>query len=331
MKVRQNASNPKMNLYKSSFLNDRPSLPPDMFTKPDVPEVAATNKSIFSKINLFRRRPTLDNIKPMAEEMTPQKYLEKTNRRRTGSLGNLHYNYLTRTSAGRQSLFAAPVTEEAPNDLLENTTIADLIRALEVAHTHANTGWTEDAMSEPKRKFGTASLTPPKVSSLLTLFPQNLPNRSSMRRGSERARPPLRQSLSTSGNFPLTQYGDFHFVQNKDPPPYKPTDSPKPIKRRFSVRPSNLSTPPGQLHSNTSGSSSSLAGAPSTILQRRLSVRPSPLARTNLRQSQESNRNPLWRPAQLQQDSLGPSRHLSLSNLYDKRTDDAERKRTDSR
>lgn len=70
------------------------------------------------------------------------------------------------------------------NNLLEETSLADFLRALTVLHASvaANNGnWTsatnEDQIrrDQPRRKLGTASLTPPKLPSLFTLFSPSPP------------------------------------------------------------------------------------------------------------------------------------------------------------
>ncbi|XP_016903883.2 uncharacterized protein LOC107992487 isoform X2 [Apis cerana] len=70
------------------------------------------------------------------------------------------------------------------NNLLEETSLADFLRALTVLHASvaANNGNWSSATNEdqirrdqPRRKLGTASLTPPKLPSLFTLFSPSPP------------------------------------------------------------------------------------------------------------------------------------------------------------
>ncbi|XP_003696976.2 uncharacterized protein LOC100865746 [Apis florea] len=70
------------------------------------------------------------------------------------------------------------------NNLLEETSLADFLRALTVLHASVatnNGNWTsatnEDQIrrDQPRRKLGTASLTPPKLPSLFTLFSPSPP------------------------------------------------------------------------------------------------------------------------------------------------------------
>ncbi|KAH0535692.1 hypothetical protein KQX54_018257 [Cotesia glomerata] len=55
------------------------------------------------------------------------------------------------------------------SSLLEETTLADFIRALTALHSQVG-AVPDEYMKKPQRKMGTASLTPPKLPSLFTLF-----------------------------------------------------------------------------------------------------------------------------------------------------------------
>lgn len=60
------------------------------------------------------------------------------------------------------------------NNLLEETSLADFLKALTALHARVGTGTIPDEyIAKPKRKLGTACLTPPKLPSLFTLFSQN--------------------------------------------------------------------------------------------------------------------------------------------------------------
>ncbi|XP_026464332.1 LOW QUALITY PROTEIN: open rectifier potassium channel protein 1-like [Ctenocephalides felis] len=63
--------------------------------------------------------------------------------------------YIQNTQKGRPSLFSLP-PDEGKRSLLEETSIADLLRALNTLHE-------QDGNFEPKRKLGTASMTPPEM------------------------------------------------------------------------------------------------------------------------------------------------------------------------
>lgn len=107
--------------------------PPQSQTPPPPPK-----KSFLSKINLGRLSPSDASGVGSAFEppQEARRYLEHTARGRE-STNSLRKQYLNATSRGRPSIFAA--AESPDQDLLENTTIADLIRALEVAHIQENT------------------------------------------------------------------------------------------------------------------------------------------------------------------------------------------------
>lgn len=81
-------------------------------------------------------------------------------------------HYYTHTGAANQT----SVATEGSN-LLEETSLADFLRALTLLHASVDTAgsWTgaEDGLlhrNKPRRKMGTACLTPPKLPSLFTLF-----------------------------------------------------------------------------------------------------------------------------------------------------------------
>lgn len=108
-------------------------------TPPVAGTPAVARKSILSKILPGRLSPGVGDSNVVIQFDPPQdakKYLETTGRGRE-STNSLRKQYLNATSRGRPSIFTA--TESPDQDLLEKTTIADLIRALEVAHIQDNT------------------------------------------------------------------------------------------------------------------------------------------------------------------------------------------------
>lgn len=306
--MRSKASKPKENLYKASLTTklryDSESgidFPKELPTKMNA---TATNKTFLSKLNPFKRKISTQmkrhSLAP-GQELDPQKYLSSTRNGRS-SVNSLAKSYLTQTATGRPSLFSMPCYEEEQN-LLETTTIADLIRALEMVHTDANTTTSsqETLQSKKHRKLGTDHLNSPrKVSSLLTLFPKSFDSSLTVGTGMEASRPPRRRLYSCSNTTPapvnnfdnrgqiLGDNSPFTRHPSLRPPPYSPAsslDSPTALKRRFSVRASNLSVPPGQFHKQkrsvtindfavTTPTSSAVS------FQRKLSWRPSPLATT---------------------------------------------------
>lgn len=302
---------------------------------PDQQVGETTSDTILSKINPFKKR-VLDNTTDKRHSLTgqefdAQRYLERTARGRESKASVFTpKQYLQATARGRQSAFSILSTaRDDQQDVLETTTIADLIRAIEVVHTKVQQENASPLMTgrfdSPKRKMGTASLTPPKMSS-----PEQ--GRAGARRGSLRPTPTYTTIFNSKAadmrrrksHIPI---GD----DNKQLPPYVATNSPSPLKRRFSVRPTHLNIPPGQAPPSPPGSA----------LHRRTSIKPSPLSRSTAGQSsgrfarnnfqshvaQPSGsphrlhpndspspvaRYPLWRPVQLQ---VPRSRHGSVSNL----------------
>ncbi|XP_018797056.1 PREDICTED: open rectifier potassium channel protein 1 isoform X2 [Bactrocera latifrons] len=235
----------------------------------------------------------------------------------------------------RPSLFS--VASEEEREVLENTTIADLIRALEVMHTQ--TVMEEAADSPPaithsdmggifggsnkQRKMGNAGMDLPDVPPLFSLFSND--NKRAMNSAAANRlyarRSTVVGALPTSFNAPtgstttlaasgptsmLTRRRKSSAVQQipEPPPSYSERDTnvssttnstttpSNKFKRRFSVRPTALQIPPGKApppgaNMNIALASQNIVPAAPTlssastqsVLQRRLSLRPSPLAR----------------------------------------------------
>lgn len=234
----------------------------------------------------------------------------------------------------RPSLFSSASQEDVA--VLENTTIADLIRALEMVHTQAVMDEQVEASAlanksssgglsnlfrsdKKKRKVGSAGLDPPQLPPILSLFGTDsktmnaaAANRLYARRSTivgtlPQTQQQLNQTSITPGNI-LTKRRQST-VQIKEPPPsYTERDNQSTVtsasgaqskfKRRFSVRPTALQIPPGMapppgdnvntvISPTATGASTSSTGQPigppsQTILQRRLSLRPSPLAQPTI-------------------------------------------------
>lgn len=343
MKQTKKYSIPEIFSSKSEWNNRSVTLNiPDTLQVP----TEARNRSFISKINPFKARVMSQDGKRhsvASQDINPQIYLENTSRGRESRI-SLPRQYLQASARGRNSVFS--ILEQPQNsnntELLESTTIADLIRALEVVHTKANIS-SENALfgsyaDGPRRKVGT--VTPPSPPNLNHL---QVPNNRS-RRGSLRPVPAYTTIFATNNSRRKSLYLDPESLPTarrsslRPPPPYSVT--PKPMARRFSVRPTNLSIPPGQAPpTNPSIQASSM-------LQRKLSLRPSPLARntpsqasgryakqgtqtqtTSVNRLQPPNvtsRNLLWRPAQLH---ASRAESDSLSELNEK----CERKRSDSK
>nr|XP_050848064.1 open rectifier potassium channel protein 1 isoform X1 [Vespula vulgaris]XP_050848065.1 open rectifier potassium channel protein 1 isoform X1 [Vespula vulgaris]XP_050848066.1 open rectifier potassium channel protein 1 isoform X1 [Vespula vulgaris]XP_050848067.1 open rectifier potassium channel protein 1 isoform X1 [Vespula vulgaris]XP_050848069.1 open rectifier potassium channel protein 1 isoform X1 [Vespula vulgaris] len=141
--------------------------------------------------------------------------------------------YYTHTGANFPSLMES-------NNILEETSLADFLRALTVLHAKISTVPSDYSNTrKPQRKMGTASLTPPKLPSLFTLFSQSADsqghsqsNQNTVTTSSSNRRYSLRPSEYSPASTP--SYARRGSAIN----PIKP--------RRFSLRPvaTPTSTPP---------------------------------------------------------------------------------------
>lgn len=152
--------------------------------------------------------------------------------RRDSTTSNLRRHYYTHTGAGSN------LNTETTNNLLEETSLADFLRALTALHASVvtNGSWTSATntdqiqRNQPRRKMGTASLTPPKLPSLFTLFSPSPPT-----------------STTQSNQNTITQEFNANSNENKLPWPQNRRESrrgslifaaPTTTKsRRFSLRP----------------------------------------------------------------------------------------------
>nr|XP_029721873.1 open rectifier potassium channel protein 1-like [Aedes albopictus] len=329
MKIRQKAQKSRDNLLRTALSNSKQQFGSNVsFEAPPPPRerlssFSALNRRLLQRLNPFRKSSVPSETKPSpiydVESARPiESYLSSTSRGRASMFNfSPQQQYLAATAKGRGSLMSLPPSDE---HLLETTTIGDLIRALQMAHTQAAVSnyATVGAGKPPQRKIAT-SAAPQMPPSIMSIFPNN-PD-SAPRRGS--LKPHLGQSLSNPlqssplSHNPVTS----STFRPANPPPYSATSpytpSPKPLRRRFSVRLSSLAYPPGQCPrsgtpvdpSSPLTSSSSSLHTPTTTLQRKLSNRPSPLAIQN--QSLltvpssvgASGTTKPWRPALLRSDS----------------------------
>lgn len=303
------ARKPKENLYKTSLqtkLRYEPEAVADDFPGelPTKLDGTATNKSLLSKLNPFKRKiPNMMKRHSLAPglELDPQKYIRSTQAGRA-SVSSLSRNYLTQNR--RPSMFARPSGDEQ-QDLLETTTVADLIRAIEMVHTDnavGSSGLEEALAGMKKRKLGLDNSTSRRQSLFTLERPQP-----SQTMHAQTIHKPSRSRLDSTSSTPYVSSENFRgrilgdqnlFVRRpsmRPPPPYTttPTEvlSLKPaLKRRFSVRPANLDKAPGQSPSpqNTQITASSQQQAATlavTPFQRKLSWRPMP---SSLAQSNET-------------------------------------------
>lgn len=184
-------------------------------------------------------------------ELNAQKYLGQIQSGRA-SVSSLSKSYL---SHARPSLYTVPCHEEEQN-LLETTSVADLIRALEIFHT-------DNVKAQNLQQQNKAETTPRK-SSLLTLLHRRHHSSHTIHGGptaGDEAIKRARLYSCVTGNLHDNERGNPFIKQRSPslfpPPPYSlssPTSGVKndlinpTLKRRFSVRPANLDKAPGQFH-----------------------------------------------------------------------------------
>lgn len=296
LRLRQLNKRKSTDLYRASF-----ALPKNVHSvlvniEPSSENIlpsTSNTPSLFSRWNPFRKLIS-DAAKQRRPSFTPNRldsdgYLYRNAVSRQSRLSLSPHQYLNSTTEGRSSNFSIlSLTDDSNVDVLERTTIADLIRALEDVHTKAQTTETPpllDLFDSPKRKLGTASLSlPTEMSSSFTSVPPMInihpPVGETNRRNSvhmfsthtpilNRAAMIRRQS-NILDNLPSERRASLLRLPldiSGLPPPYSETTQKVP-HRRFSVRPTMLSIPPGQAPSPKA----------STVHQRKLSMRPSPLA-----------------------------------------------------
>ena len=154
--------------------------------------------------------------------------------RRDSTTWNLRRHYHTHTGADD----TGNPNAETANHLLEETSLADLLRALTVlrASVATNSSWTSVANADqfqrdqPRRKMGIASSTPPKLPSLFTLFSASPPTSTTTENATTQES--YSNKLLSSRNRRDSRRGSWTFVT--------PTIG---KSRRFSLRP--VATPVG--------------------------------------------------------------------------------------
>lgn len=286
MRMRKLNKKKSEDLYRASFAlprNDMPyvvNIQDDVFS-PSAASAPASSPSMLQRLNPFKKR----NNDSRKMSLSPDRAEVQ--------------NYLNQTSAGRESraVFGAGAirrpsvfsilsnTEECDANVLENTTIADLIRALEVVHTQAQTSAEapllqnlfEDPIRNNASNQTSTSQQSPNPLPMINIFPPSSPRPSEMRRNSMRpsttTNTPIfdRMSRRQSAMLDMStrRRSSFLVPPSEQPPPYSNEPNNRQSHRRFSVRPTTLAIPPGQ--------SPMPSIQLSSTLQRRLSTRPSPL------------------------------------------------------
>jgi hypothetical protein len=275
-KIRSRMSRPRASsLYRASF---QTKLRYDSDVVDDFPREfphtangTATNKSMLRKLNPFKRKiPEMmmkrHSLAPGQELGISQRYLD-----RRESMGSVSKNYLNHA---RASIFSMPCYEEEQS-LLETTSVADLIRAIEMLHIDSVVPEEEDAESHiSSESLGTKQrkMEAPHLShkpSLLTLLNKNHHSSHTTIHGPTADISPIitrqRERLYSCANLhhrgeilgDANPFARKQSISAHPPPPpsyssvrrASQNDSLKPtIKRRFSVRPANLDRAPGQFH-----------------------------------------------------------------------------------
>lgn len=292
-RIRSRASSkPRESLYKASFQQSKLRYDADVvddFPKelPTKMNGTATNKSLFRKLNPFKKKsPDLlmkrHSVAVGGNEMDSQAYIGRISNGRA-SVSSLSRNYFAQA---RPSLFAVPQLEEE-EEFLETTTVADLIRAIEMYHTDNVIAENSQETPPPTTTFikqheqktvGIDRLPTPRKSALLTLLHGRHHHSSHTIHGG----PTAATDNSLGSAFKRTRlyscveenlndndkrrlFGDVNpFIKQRSPslrpPPYSsPTSTvtsgvrndsinPTALKRRFSIRPANLDKAPGQFH-----------------------------------------------------------------------------------
>lgn len=125
------------------------------------------------------------------------------------------------------------------NNLLEETSLADFLRALTALHARVGTV-PDEYVAKPKRKLGTACLSPPKLPSLFTLF-SNAPGSVSANQSNQNT------VMSAQSNRRMSLKLDKNYSGSSTPTSYIRKGSVPVKSRRFSLRPVATplsSTPP---------------------------------------------------------------------------------------
>lgn len=285
MRMRKLNKKKSEDLYRASFALPRNDMSYVVNIQDDVSSPLAvspaTSPSLLQRLNPFKKRNDSRKMSLSPDRSEVQNYLNKT------SVGRESRAVFGAGPMRRPSVFSIlSNAEESDANVLENTTIADLIRALEVVHTQAQTGAEapllqnlfEDPIRNNASNHTSTSQQSPNPLPMINVFPPSSPRPSEMRRNSMRP--------STTSNTPIfdrisrrRQSAMFDRTSRRrssilappleQPPPYSNEPNNRQSHRRFSVRPTTLSIPPGQ--------SPMPSIQLSSTLQRRLSTRPSPL------------------------------------------------------
>lgn len=195
------------------------------------------SKSLFTALNIPKSVPLPRWMKQLSNKKEDQQ-----RERNSVSVGNLEdgdNSYLSNISTlPEQSTYfthtgAANLSSTLDgNNLLEETSLADFLRALTALHSRVG-AVPDEFVRKPQRKMGTASLSPPKLPSLLALFSPP-PGTSSVSHSNQNtitvnSNAERRFSLRTTDDSSNTT--STHYRRSSLAPALKPRN------RRFSLRP----------------------------------------------------------------------------------------------
>lgn len=218
-------------------------------------------QSLLSRLKNTFLNPNKEELKAKNIDIESQDYAMKGGcRRRQSSIGEVHERYLQQTQRGRPSVYSI----QESSRILESTTVGDLVRALS-----AVTDEQQENSNEPRRKLGTASLTPPRYCSpprarrvpirltthdrRCSLIPPSTHTKNSLRRFS--LRPVNADALPLT---PTSEEAEINYAglqQRPAPPPYTPqhdslegislqVPSTMPTTRKYSIRQVTISPSP---------------------------------------------------------------------------------------
>lgn len=202
-------------------------------------------------------------------ELGSQMNLERMRKGRD-SIVSLPRQYISATSRGRDSIISildAPVNS-TKSELLEKTSIADLIRALEVAHftSYQKEDEAHNVSPSPILKKNFNQEVGSRRGSL-----RPIPGYTTIFTSSDAIKPT--RKISSPSNLESSFLSRHLSLRPHHPPPqYTVTAIPKPSIQRFGVRSTNTS--PERVNSSQ----------PSLIFQKKLPHGPSPLARNDVAQ-----------------------------------------------
>uniref|UniRef100_A0A2M4A3X5 Putative open rectifier potassium channel protein 1 n=1 Tax=Anopheles triannulatus TaxID=58253 RepID=A0A2M4A3X5_9DIPT len=310
----------------SLTLNGQPSVTLDV---PEGRTASTVNRGLLQRLNPFRKRSSTASTEkaplPDLEAGGPpglDAYLSATGKGRCSMFNLPTSSYLTATARGRGSILSMPPQDE---QLLETTTIGDLLRALELVHTQTVAPGLAGLAQTPRHRgsFAYGEATSPAtrrqqrlsgqgspssqtaVPSLLTLFTP--PIEGGSRRGS--LKPPLGRTGSTESAPSIIRRPSFRpaparggVVGGGRPLLGGVVSSPPLLRRFFVVRSSLVSSPGGccrraELVGGGGGggaavlwsSSSLLHLLPTTLLRRLFSGRRRLVAVVRQQQQQQSS------------------------------------------